>query len=242
MAKNDLQAALTQLPAEQKEALAVAALEYAAAKQSGADSQAAYNRLRDILKNIEHQCDVTIFVPIVPEAKMIDAIATKVSQKKEAQAEPEHLSPSAPPASHAAPLQPVIVQPNTAIPPANNKYSCSFDTLNEANHWLAQYRNLTVINMQTKVSRVGLDIEQIWLEYKIDEKAHNQYQLTEKMQHRFFVGCKLKNFRTKWEKKNPEYRYIAGMQHRWHFSLIGGSVGFFRYIKEKYIVLYTPKK
>ena len=239
MAKNDLKAAMAQMSPEEKKELAVAAMEYNAAKQNGADTQAAYNKFRDVLKGIESKYNVTIFVSIVPEAKLIDAIAAKVDQKVNEQID-ALVQPAATPAP-ATPAVPAATPTPVTPPPAGSNYSVCFTSLEEANQWLAQQTNLTITNIQADTGRVSLDIEKIWLEYRMTQSAHAPYQLTEKLQHRFFVGSRLEKFREKWEKKNPELRYIASLKKKWSFSLIGGSLGFFRYVKEKYIVLYTTK-
>lgn len=233
MAKNNLKEAMAQMSSEEKQELATAVLEYNAAKQNGADIQTVYNKLRDVLKSIETKYNVTIFVPIVPEAKLIDTIANKVSEKMNEQPEQN----GAPVAKPAAPA-PVVA----SAPPVGSNYSKNFTSLTEANAWLSQQQNLTVNNLQVNTSRVGLDIEKIWLEYRTEAaNVCHRYQITEKMKHRFFAGTRHETFRRKWQEKNPQFTYIASTKHKWGFSLIGGSLGFFRYIKEKYVILYSLK-
>ena len=192
-----------------KKLLFAAVKKYLTAKRACGDVRTAYDELRDTLKNTETKYGVTIFVPGIPEGKLVDAIASKLEEKVGEMVGIMH-------------------------------YSCTFDSVAQANAWLARQDKLLIKDMQVNTSRVGLDVRQIKLDY-VPSQQSVKYQIAEEMKHRVFVGTKLEKLRRKWEEKNPQLRYVSCVKNRWGFGLIGGSVGFFRYIKEKYVILYAEK-
>ncbi len=223
MAKKSLKEGMQELPAEEKQRIAEAFARYNDAKNGNGDFQTAYNEVRDILKDLEKKQDITIFVPLVAEEKMVDMIAAKVSDKV---------------ANKVADKVEAQISPQ----PSGAHYTCTFQDLAQANDWLAQQRNVTVTNLQVETSRVGLDIKQIRLEYKIRTDAvQKQYRIIEVRKHRFFIESKLEKFRTKWQEENPHLQYVSALKRKWGFFLLGGSIGFFRYIKETYIILALVK-
>lgn len=124
----------------------------------------------------------------------------------------------------------------------NKYYTCVFGSTDEANSWLSVQKNLEIKNISVDTSYAGLDVKRIKLEYIVSSQSNNnKYQICEERRIRFFFGSNQKKFRSKWEAKHPQFNYVTAIKKKWGFSLIGGSVGFFRFIKEKYIVLYSIK-
>lgn len=122
------------------------------------------------------------------------------------------------------------------------KYTCIFNSIEEANAWLLKQDNIVVHNFTVETTRCNLKISKIKIEYSISENNLNKkIQITEKKKIRFFFGSNPEKFRRKWEEENSQYTFITSIKRKWGFSLIGGSVGYFRFIKEKYIVLYSLK-
>ena len=119
-------------------------------------------------------------------------------------------------------------------------YICNFNNINEANAWLSAHTNIVVKDFSVETSRVGLDVTRVKITYMVSDQPINKtFQLTEIMKHRFFVASKHEKVRRQWEEANPQLKYIKSYKFRWGFSLFGGSVGYFRYIKEKYVILFS---
>lgn len=233
MGNRNLSDGLKEMTAEEKQNMINAAVRYDDAKKNNGDVQGACNEMRSILKNIEQKYDVTIFVPNFPEEALMDKVVEKLLLKVKEKEAPQ-----------PAPQQDTAPQPaaNPGTAPATPQsdlphYTCTFKSLDEANAWLANYKNIVITHLQVHTSRVGLDIEQIRLEYIVKPNSA-QYQLTELKKHRFFVQSKPKKVREEWQLANPQLQFVSSLKKTWGFSLIGSSVGFFRYIKEKYIILY----
>lgn len=221
MAGRSLKEAMSELTTEDKQQMTTAITKFNAAKRGSGDVQAAFNEVWYTLKGIETKYNVTIFVPGVPETQMVDMIASKVETKVAAMVAPGAGAPPAP-------------------SPAGSHYVANFACIAQANDWLARQNNLNITNMQVGTSHVGLDITQIRIEYQVrDRSVSYVYQICEEMKHRIFAGSNHEKFRNEWERKNPGLKYVFSIKKKWGFSLLGGSVGFFRYIKEKYIVLYA---
>lgn len=119
-------------------------------------------------------------------------------------------------------------------------YFCNFNNLSEANTWLINQNNIIIKDFSVNTSRVGLDVTAVKITYTVSDKPLNKrYQITEVMKHRFFAGSNYNKFRRKWQEANPDLHYVQSYKFKWGFSLFGGSVGYFRYIKEKYVILYS---
>jgi len=236
MAQVNLNTALQNLTAQEKQQLAEALIRYDTAKRTNGDIQGTYTLVRNILKSIEQTSGATIFVPIVPEQTMVDKITEKVLQKVGYQPAVQN-QPNQIAAQGAA--RPVAQAPQQRPTP---HYTCLFHNLQEANQWLAQQRNVAITNLQVDTSRTGLDITGIRIEYRfLPQPYRYPYQLTELLKNRFFAKSTPKKVHEQWEKANPTLRCLGSIKRTWGFSLFGGHVGYFRYIKEKYIILYTAK-
>lgn len=252
MAQVNLQTAMQTLTAQEKQNLLETFLRYDNAKKTGENTQEAYIQVRDLLKDLERKCGTTIFVSLVPEQMMVDKITEKVLLKMGYQPTQQPAKPqtTAKPAVQTA-VQPVaqpVVRPAAqpvAQPPQQRPiphYTCVFRDLQSANQWLAQQRNVAITNLQVDTSRVGLDITGIRIEYHfLPQPYQYPYQLTELRKNRFFAKSKPQKVHAQWEKNNPTLRCLSSIKRTWGFSLFGGSVGYFRYIKEKYIILFTAK-
>ena len=119
-------------------------------------------------------------------------------------------------------------------------YVCKFNTVEEANAWLACCNNVIVKDFTMETTRVGLKTKCIKLVYSVmNQPIYKTFQIAEVRKNRIFFGSNAEKFRRSWEKQNAHCTYIKSLKHRWHISIIGGSVGFFRFIKEKYSVLYA---
>lgn len=242
MAQKDLNTALQELSAQEKQQLANACIRYHNAKVTGGDVQSAYSQLWYMLKGIEQKCNTTIFVPVVSDQKLIDKITEKMIQKLQDPAPAQAPAQAPVQAPAQAPVQARPVTPQVPAQQPTAHYTCVFQSLEEANRWLGQQRNVTITNLQVETSRVGLDITRIRLEYRFAPQSYQYpYQLTELKKNRFFAQSKPQKVREKWEKDNPSLRCLTAIKRTWGFSLFGGHVGYFRYIKEKYIILYTAK-
>ena len=218
-----LKEAMGELTPEDKQQMNAALLNFNAAKRNNGDVQAAFNQVWYTLKGIETKYNVTIFVPGVPETKMVDMIADKVAEK-----------------TGTAPATAPAAAPATAAVTGSSYYACNFPSIAHANGWLATQRNIKITNLLVNAGRVSLDIEQIRIEYQVKPNPNGYiYQITEELKHRIFAGTKLEKYRADWEKKHPGLKYVFCLRKKWAFSLFGSGVGFFRYVKEKFIVLYA---
>ena len=181
------------------------------AKRTCGDVQTAYIELINVIKAIENKYGFVIFEPNVNIQAMIDEFAARVE------------------------LGTIMVTGGTT-------YSCTFNSIEETNAWLACQKNIKLKNIQIETTGVGLKVRKVKFEYTVSEKPLNiKYQLEQNNKVRFFFGTKQEKFNSKWQKNNPQKIFFTSIKRKWGFSLIGGSVGYFRFIKEKYVVLYGVK-
>lgn len=198
-----------EMDANDKARVIAAANKYTAAKRSCADTTAAYTEMFNLIKELGAKYGFTPFDGSVNPLVLIDEFAAKIEMA-------------------------------TASLMGDKTYTCFFNTVAEANAWLANQNNLIVKEFSVETSRVALKIQKVKLVYAVSAQPSNRrYQLDEVKKNRFFVGSNPDKFRIKWQEKHPQFAFVKSMKYKWHFFLIGGGVGFFRYINEKYIVLYT---
>ena len=121
-----------------------------------------------------------------------------------------------------------------------NVNTCTFKSIEEANIWLAGQNNVVVKRMSVSTSGAGHRVSNVTLEYVAYEQPLNKkYQLTELNKTRLYLRSKPEKVINKWQEKYPQYTYVSYVKKDWKFGLIGGSVGYFRIINEKYIILYS---
>ena len=208
---NELAEGLKKMSPEDKKLIFAVTNKYVTAQRSNGNIRQEYDNVVATLKNLENKYQIQIFPTGVPEATLIKALAAKV-------------------------------EATTQEITGGKNYSCAFAGIDHANAWLMQQKNIIVKKLDVETSRVGLDVKKVVVEYCPAEKTTDyKYQITEFMKHRLFVSTKPEKVCAKWKEKNPQYRLVSWIKRRWAFHLIGGSVGFFRYVKEKYILLYAIK-
>lgn len=119
--------------------------------------------------------------------------------------------------------------------------SCSFETIEQANAWLAQQTNVIINSFVIDASTFfKIKIKRVFFEYTLCEQPTNKrYQIEEVKKLRFFFGSNFDKFCRKWQENNPERTFAHAVKKKWGFSLIGGSVGFFRIVREKYFILFS---
>ena len=121
-----------------------------------------------------------------------------------------------------------------------NTQICNFKSLEEANMWLANQNNIIVKKMSADTKGAGHRILNITLQYVISDKPMDKkFQITELKKTRVFFKSKEEKVRRQWQEKYPQYTYITSCHKIWWFRLVGGSVGYFRILNEKYIILYS---
>lgn len=119
-------------------------------------------------------------------------------------------------------------------------YTCRFSSVPQANAWLACQKDIEIKTFQIQTSGVGNKVCEVKIDYVVTNCPTNVvYQFEENKKTRLFFKSKHKKFNTKWQKKHPGLNFVSSVKRDWGFRIIGGSVGYFRLIIEKYIVLYT---
>ncbi len=192
-----------------KSAVISAASKYITAKRSCADLRPSYYALLQTIRQLESKYGFAAFGENVSELDVINEFASKVE---------------------------VAIQTVTG----SKRYSCSFPSLEAANAWLLTQTDIIPKSFQANTTHAGLQITQVRIDYMVCQQRTNRiFQLSQETKVRFFFGSDPEKYRRKWERKHSQWTFLASIKRRWGFSLIGGSVGFFRFIKEKYIVLYA---
>jgi len=121
-----------------------------------------------------------------------------------------------------------------------NTQICNFKSLEEANMWLANQNNIIVKKMSADTKGAGHKILNITLQYVISDKPMDKkFQITELKKTRVFIKSKEEKVRRQWQEKYPQYTYITSCHKIWAFRLVGGSIGYFKILNEKYIILYS---
>jgi hypothetical protein len=210
-ATNFLKGTLKQMETADKAALFTASGKYTNARRNCGDVKPAYDNFVNVIKQMEQKYGFELLALDLDQAKIIDEVAEKIEIA-------------------------------TNIVAGGKKYFCSFNNLDDANVWLANQKNIEIKSMMVETTGAGLNVSNIRFDYIVHQKEMNMgYRVCEDRKTRFFVASNPKKFRAKWEEKNPQFKYVTSIKRKWGFSLIGGSVGFFRLIKENYIVLYAFK-
>lgn len=119
-------------------------------------------------------------------------------------------------------------------------YACNFANVEQANLWLINQNNIIVKNIAVNTKGIGLKILNVRIDFTVSASPLNyKFQISEIKKTRVFFGSNVNKFAHKWQENNPQFKLVTNIKSKLGFSLIGGSVGFFRLIKEKHFVLYT---
>lgn len=187
-----------------------AANKYTSAKRERGDIQTAFNELVATIRQMEEKYSITVFSNEQPIGEAVERIAS-------------------------------------AVDVATNKFYgtkshvCTFNTVEEANQWLSCQRDIIVKDMVVEARcSFGVHVKAVKIEYQTSDVATNKkYRIDTVDKFRVFVSSKLEKVKKAWMEKNPQYECVRVVKKSWGFSIIGGSVGFLRFIKEKYFVAYS---
>ena len=198
-----------QMESQDKTAIITATNKYVRAKRTCGDVRTTYAQLVNLFSQMERKYDFTVFNANSDVLALINEFAARVEL-------------------------------GTKMITGANTYTCSFNTVAEANAWLACQNDIEIKNIQTQTTGAGHKVVKVKLEYAVTDTPVNVvYQIEENKKVRFFVKSNHKKFNHKWQEKNPNYSFVTSIKKEWGFRLIGGSVGYFRLVIEKYIVLYA---
>lgn len=121
-----------------------------------------------------------------------------------------------------------------------NLQLCNFKSVEEANVWLASQNNIIVKRMSVDTSGSSHKVYNIALQFiAYDRPVGKKFQITEYKKTRLFVKSKEEKVRREWQERNPQFNYVLSSHKIWAFRLIGGHVGYFKLLKEIYIILYS---
>lgn len=208
-ANNQLGNYLTQLESSDKATLIAVTNTYITAKRNRGDVQSAYIALYNTVKEMENKYGFNVFSANSNAMVIIEEFAE-------------------------------IVERGTNMLTGGITYTCVFNSIEEANAWLATQNNIQIKNLQVDVSRVKLKVLCVKFDYTVlPQPLNSAYQIAEEKKTRIFFSSKHKKFDQKWQKKNPHLTFLTSLKRSWGFRIIGGSVGYFKFIKEKYFVLYS---
>ena len=198
------------MDAKDKAIIIAAANKFTSAKREMGDVQTAFAELVNTIKQMEVKYNVVVFNDQQSMSEVVDHIAG-------------------------------------AIDVATTKFYgakshvCSFKTVEEANNWLDMQKNIIVKDMVVEAKcSFGIHEKAIKIEYQTSDTPLNQkYRIDTIDKFRVFVSSKLEKVKKQWLEKNPQFKSVKVVKKQWGFSLIGGSVGVLRFIKERYFVAYS---
>lgn len=189
--------------------LITAANKYNTAKRTNGDIGTAYYELFNVIKMLGDKYGFNALEGNVDVQAVIDGFAAKVEQGM-----------------------------NTIT--GQTSYTCNFRSLDEANRWLAGQSNIVIKRMSAATSGAGHQIIGLTLEYVASEQPlRRKYQLTAFNKTRLYAKSKPEKVIRQWQEKNPHLTCVNYVKKDWAFRLLGGNVGYFRIINEKYILLYA---
>ncbi len=118
-------------------------------------------------------------------------------------------------------------------------YFVKFRTASEANLWLQNQKNIVVKDISVDAScHFGVHVNGIQLEYTTsDRPVTRRFCVCEDDTFRVYASSNPKKYCNKWQEKNRPLKVESYVKKGSSFSLIGGNVGFLRFIKEKYFML-----
>ena len=193
-----------------KTAVISSANRYTSAKRTKGDVPKAGNELFNVLRTVEAKYGIAVFTPNEPTIVTMDKVAEVV---------------------------------DIACNKLNGTkaYSCSFNSVAEANAWLAAQTPITVRNISVSaICWFGIHVKSVSVEYSTSDKPIDcRYALCEIDKFRAYVRSKPEKVCRKWQEKNPSCRIVDFDKKQCGWSLIGGNVGFLRFIKETYFVAYS---
>lgn len=198
-----------QMDTNDKAVIITATNKYVNAKRGNGNVEAAYNELLNTIKAMESKYGFNAFEENADLKAIIEEFAAKVEQ-------------------------------GTNLITGKTSYTVNFKSTEEANIWLAGQNNVVIKKMSVSTSGAGHQVNNITLEYVVSEQQLNKkYQLTELNKTRLYFKSKPEKVIRKWQEKYPQYTYVTNVKRDWGFRLLGGSVGYFKIISEKYIILYA---
>ena len=209
IANNNLMIRVKEMETPDKSALFAAANAYVQAKRTCGDTQKTYNALLAMVRTLEKKYDFCAIEEGIDVTALLDAFAAAVEK-------------------------------GTAMVMGATTYTCQFKSVEETNLWLAKQKDILIKKMSMNASGAGNQIHSITFEYVVaeDDKQKTD-QVTELKKVRLYFQSKMEKVRAQWQQKNPQYTYVTSVKKHWWYSLVGGSVGYFRILNEKYLILYT---
>ena len=126
-------------------------------------------------------------------------------------------------------------------------YTCTFKDVENANNWLAYQNDIEITDLDGDHRAFGFIIHKIHiasvkLQYRItDHYFDERYHIDEVAKTRLYASSSWDKFKQEWKNRHPNCQYVNAIRFKASGSLIGGSVGFLRFINEKFLVLYKCK-
>ena len=124
-------------------------------------------------------------------------------------------------------------------------YVANFQSIDEADNWLETQKNIVIKDISVNGQVAGffsknmIDVNCIKIEYLLCNGAINiNYGLHIFSKKRMFIQSNMEKRKAKWQELNPEYKWLKGLRFARRYSLLSNRVGFWRVIKEVYVVLY----
>lgn len=200
-----------QMDAQDRTTIFAAANKFIRAKRTCGNVAAAYSELYNTLVSVADKYDFTLWGPDSNVQELIEEFAARV-------------------------------EIGTRVVTGDSAYTCRFASVEQANTWLACQKDIEIKNLQIQTKGAGNKVCVITIDYVVTSCPTNAiYQFEENKKTRFFFKSNHKKFNQKWQKQHPDFNFVSSVKRDWGFRLIGGSVGYFRLIIEKYVVLYTYK-
>lgn len=184
---------------------------YVRAKRTCGNAAAAYREVFNTLVQLGNKYNFVIFKPDSNVQAMIDEFAT-------------------------------CVEIGTRAISGEITYTCTFGSVAQANLWLSYQHDIQIKNFQIQTSGAGNKVVKINIEYVVTNAPTNAtYQIEDVQKTRFFFKSKQQDFNRKWQKRHPQHVFLSSIKKSWGFRAFGSSIGYFRLILERYVVLYATK-
>ncbi len=120
-----------------------------------------------------------------------------------------------------------------------------FNSVNEANRWLSTQDSIVITNFATSTATKfsfpanNIVITEVRIEYiRYSCPTNYRYGISEQDFFRLYTSAKLEKLRDKWKAANPDKKCIHCLKNTNRRFLVGTSVGFFAFVKDKFVVLY----
>ncbi len=125
------------------------------------------------------------------------------------------------------------------------QYFIKFDSIEKANNWLINQDSIVITSMDLSTATQfsfpanNIVVTQVRIEYiQYPHKVNNTYGIDELTHSSLYISSKIESLRNKWIQRNPDKKYVYCVKSTTRRHLMGTSVGFISFVKDKLVVLF----